>query len=127
MIPYAVYQPSFSQIRSHLFSLARLNSTFQVGWLNEMVEPVVLILIRTPLGPAILSLVEVVLLFSRVLYTQDTLGLSFCWEICPLLECPLSEVSLLAIFPISQTTSLNEMLLIYDFYYEHSKLSINIV
>ena len=37
----------------------------------------VLILIRTPLGPAILSLVEVVLLFSRVLYTQDTFGLSF--------------------------------------------------
>ena len=82
----------------------------------------VLILIRTHLGPAILSLVEVVLLFSRVLYTQDTFGLSFV---------VLFRMSFIGGFTFSNFPHLSnnqpEMLLIYDIYYEHSKLSINIV
>ena len=87
----------------------------------------VLILIRTPLGPAILSLVDVVLLFSRVLYTQDTFGLSFNL----LGDLSSFGMSFIEGFTFSNFPHLSnnqpEMLLIYDIYYEHSKLSINIV
>ena len=82
----------------------------------------VLILIRTPLGPAILSLVEVVL-FHRCFLVLSA---------CPLLgDLSSFGVSFIGGFTFSNFPHLSnnqpEMLLIYDFYYEHSKLSTNIL
>ena len=54
------------------------------------------LLIRTPSGPAVFSFVE--RLSSEVIFIecvlQEYFWLVLCWEVCPLLECPLLEVSL---------------------------------
>ena len=55
--------------------------------------------LRTPSGPAILSLsfVERCPLSEVIFYgvcIQEYFQLVLCWEVCPLSECPLTEVSL---------------------------------
>ena len=49
------------------------------------------------LGPAILSFVERGCPLSEVIFyrvcIQEYFRLVLCWEVCPLSECPLSEVS----------------------------------
>ena len=56
------------------------------------------LLIRSSSGPAVFVLCREVVLFQRwfsllSMYTRVLSACVLCWEVCPLSECPLSEVS----------------------------------